>query len=241
MSNGLDYFKEVYGAVPGWVEKMHGYRPDALDHYTSLRSAIMGDGFLSGKEKDLLLVGINAARCYERSMVYHTKGAIDGGATIPELIEYLLVAYRYGGLLAMQTSIQSVKNALSLKGLPEGQMPYGVCNEHVLSYFLSILDEEETWFISNILKAPEELQDDLLLVSGVVSAKMKSLLMVGIHSTSLQGTEAGKWMEKARVNGATEGELAEVGLICLLTAGIPAWFEASDSLHEGGHCRGHRL
>ncbi|WP_252501749.1 carboxymuconolactone decarboxylase family protein [Sporosarcina sp. Marseille-Q4943] len=234
MSEGLAYFKEVYGAVPGWVEKMHAYRPDALDHYTSLRSAIMGDGLLSGKEKDLLLVGINAARCYERSMLYHTKGAIDGGATIPELIEYLLVAYRYGGLKSMQTGIQSVKYARSLNGLPEGQLPYGVCNEHILSYFISILDDEDAWFVSNILKAPEELCNDLLLVNGNVSAKMKSLLMVGIHSTCLQGTEAGKWMEKARANGATEGELAEVGLICLLTAGIPAWFEASDSLREGG-------
>ncbi|MFS0690184.1 carboxymuconolactone decarboxylase family protein [Sporosarcina sp. 179-K 8C2 HS] len=234
MSEGLAYFKEVYGAVPGWVGKMHAYRPDALDHYTGLRSAIMGDGLLSGKEKDLLLIGINAARCYERSMLYHTKGAIEGGATIPELIEYLLVAYRYGGLNSMQTGIQSVKYALSLKGLPEGQLPYGVCNEHMLSYFISILDEEDAWFVSNILKAPEELCNDLLLVNGNVSAKMKSLLMVGIHSTCLQGTEAGKWMEKARANGATEGELAEVGLICLLTAGIPAWFEASDSLREGG-------
>lgn len=234
MSDGLTYFKEVYGAVPGWVEKMHTYRPDALDHYTNLRSSIMGDGLLTNKEKDLLLVGINAARCYERSMIYHTKGAIDGGATISELVEYLLVAYRYGGLESMQTGIQSVKYACSLKGLPDGQMPYGVCNEHMLSYFISILDEEDAWFVSNILKAPEELRNDLLLVRGVVSSKMKSLLMVGIHSTSLQGTEAGKWMEQARKNGATEGELAEVGLICLLTAGIPAWFEASDSLREGG-------
>ncbi|HEX5564986.1 MAG TPA: carboxymuconolactone decarboxylase family protein [Sporosarcina sp.] len=233
MSEGLAYFKEVYGTVPGWVGKMHDYRPDALDHYTSLRSAIMEDGLLSRKEKDLLLVGINAARCYERSMVYHTKGAIDGGATIPELIEYLLVAYRYGGLQSMQTGIQSVKYALALNGLPEGKVPYGICNEHILSYFISVVDEEDAWFVSNLLKAPEELFNDLLLVRGLVSAKMKFLLMVGIHSTALQGTEAGKWMEKARGSGATEGELAEVGLICLLTAGIPAWFEASDSLREG--------
>ena len=213
---------------------MYEYRPDALDHYTGLRSAIMGDGLLSRKEKDLLLVGMNAARCYERSMLYHTKGAIDGGATIPELIEYLLVAYRHGGIESLQTGIQSVKYALSLNGLPEEKVPYGVCNEHILSYFLSVVDEEDAWFVSNLLKAPEELFNDLLLVRGLVSAKMKSLLMVGIHSTGLQGTEAGKWMEKARANGATEGELAEVGLICLLTAGIPAWFEASDSLREGG-------
>lgn len=234
MSEGLTYFKEVYGAVPGWVGKMHTYRPDALDHYTSLRSAIMGDGLLSGKEKDLLLVGINAARCYERSMVYHTKGAIDGGATIPELIEYLLVAYRYGGQDALQTGVQSVSYALSLKGLPKGHVLYAYELEYILHYFISILEEEDAWFISNILKAPEELWIDLLLVGGVVSAKMKSLLMAGIHSTALQGAEAGKWMGKARANGATEGEWAEVGLICLLTAGIPAWFEASDSLREGG-------
>lgn len=234
MNDGLTYFKEVYGAVPGWVGKMHTYRPDALHHYTNLRSSVMEEGLLTRKEKDLLLVGINAARCYERSMLYHTKGAIEGGATIPELVEYLLVASRYGGLNSLQTGIQSVKYALSLKGLPEGQMPYGVCNEHIFSYFISVLDEEDAWFVTSILKAPEELQSDLLLVKGAVNAKVKSLLMVGIHSTELQGMEAGKWMERARANGAAEGELAEVGLICLLTAGIPAWFEASDSLEEGG-------
>ncbi len=234
MSDGLAYFKEVYGAVPGWVGKMHAYRPDALDHYTNLRSAIMEDGLLSGKEKDLLLVGINAARCYERSMVYHTKGAIDGGATIPELIEHLLVAYRYGGQNALRTGVQAVKTALSLKGLPNGHVLYVYELENVLHYFISILEEEDAPYVANILKAPVELWDDLLLVKGAVSAKMKSLLMVGIHSTGLQGREAGKWMEKSRAKGATEGELAEVGLICLLTAGIPAWFEASDALLEGG-------
>ncbi|MCG7343665.1 carboxymuconolactone decarboxylase family protein [Sporosarcina sp. ACRSL] len=233
MSDGLAYFKEVYGAVPEWVGKMHTYRPDALDHYTNLRSAIMEDGLLSSKEKDLLLVGINAARCYERSMLYHTKGAIDSGATIPELMEYLLVAYLYGGQNALQTGIQSVKYALSLKGLPKGHVLYVYELEYVLRYFISILEEVDAPFVSNILKAPEELRDDLLLVRGVVSAKMKSLLMVGIHSAELKGREAGRWMEQARSHGATEGELAEVGLICLLTAGIPAWFEASDSLFEG--------
>ena len=39
-------------------------------------------------------------------------------------------------------------------------------------------------------------------------------------------------MEAARANGVSEAQLADVGFICLLTAGIPAWFEASDSLIE---------
>ncbi|MEI2472008.1 hypothetical protein V8V75_20970 [Peribacillus frigoritolerans] len=56
--------------------------------------------------------------------------------------------------------------------------------------------------------------------------------MTGIFITELKGKQVGEWMEAARVNGASEEQLAEVGLICLLTAGIPAWFEASDSLIE---------
>jgi alkylhydroperoxidase/carboxymuconolactone decarboxylase family protein YurZ len=56
--------------------------------------------------------------------------------------------------------------------------------------------------------------------------------MTGIFITELKGKQVEKWMEAARENGASEEQLADVGFICLLTAGIPAWFEASDSLIE---------
>ena len=39
-------------------------------------------------------------------------------------------------------------------------------------------------------------------------------------------------MQKAREKGEQKGELADVGYVCILTAGIPAWFEISDSLLE---------
>ena len=41
---------------------------------------------------------------------------------------------------------------------------------------------------------------------------------------------AGKWIDAGREFGVSEEELVEMGLIGMLTAGIPAWFEASDSL-----------
>lgn len=233
MSEGLVYFKEVYGTVPGWVGKMHAYRPEALDHYTNLRSAIMQEGNLSTKEKDLLLVGINAARRYERSMVYHTKGAIDGGATLPELAEYLLVPSLYGGVEAV-TGMESFRYALSLKGLPDEQLPDDASMDELLRYLLSITKDSDGDYLLELLDATGERRNQLLLEEGVASAKMKSLLMVGIHSAELQGSKAGVWMNYARENGATDEELAEVGLICLLTAGIPAWFEASDSLQDRG-------
>lgn len=234
LSEGLVYFKEVYGTVPGWVGKMYAYRSEALDHYTNLRSAIMQEGYLSTKEKDLLLVGINAARRYERSMVYHTKGAIDGEATLPELAEYLLVPYLYGGVEAVRTGMESVRYALSLKGLPDEQIPDNASMDELLRYLLSITEENDGDYLMELLNATEARRNQLLLDHGAVSAKMKAMLMVGVYSTELQGSEAGVWMELARENGASDEELAEVGLICLLTAGIPAWFEASDSLQDRG-------
>lgn len=234
MSEGLNYFKKVYGTVPEWVGKMHEYRPEALDHYTKLRSNIMRDGVLSTKEKDLFLVGINAARRYERSMVYHTKGAIDGGASILELAEYLLVPYVYGGARAMLTSIQSIKYALSLNGITDEHLSDYASMDELLSYLLSISKDEDTSFIRDVFGTVGDHRKKLLLEDGNVSSKMKSMLMVGIFSAELQGLEVAGWMERARALGATEDELAEVGLICLLTAGIPAWFEASDWLADGG-------
>ncbi|MGM1032212.1 carboxymuconolactone decarboxylase family protein [Peribacillus frigoritolerans] len=237
MSEGLLYFKEVYDVVPGWVQKMHVYSPNALDHYTNLRSNIMQEGALTKKEKDILLVGMNAARLYERSMVYHTKGAMDGGATLLELVEYLMVSYLYNGTKAIKTGIKSLEYALELKGIryPEGS-GHKETTEEILLYMIELLGDEETGFVSNVLKlVKSEDQNslkDYILSDSAVSKRLKHILMTGIFITELKGKQVGEWMEAARVNGASEEQLAEVGLICLLTAGIPAWFEASDSLIE---------
>jgi alkylhydroperoxidase/carboxymuconolactone decarboxylase family protein YurZ len=237
MSKGLTYFKEVYDVVPGWVQKMHDYSPNALNHYTSLRSDIMQEGALTRKEKDILLVGMNAARLYERSMVYHTKGAIDGGATLSELAEYLIVPYLYNGTQALKTGVKSLEYALTLKGIEFQKLNEDeMTTEELLLHMMKLLDMEDTTFVENVLKLVksrnEELLTEYILSDSIVSKTLKYLLMVGIFVTELKGKQAGKWIEKARKNRASEAQLADVGFICLLTAGIPAWFEASDSLIE---------
>ncbi|MDQ0218056.1 carboxymuconolactone decarboxylase family protein [Peribacillus cavernae] len=237
MGKGLSYFKEVYDVVPGWVQKMHDCNPNALDHYTSLRSEIMQEGALTRKEKDILLVGINAARLYERSMVYHTKGAIDGGATLPELVEYLIVPYLFNGAKALQTGVKSLEYALTLKGIEfQAESADGKTTEELLLYMIELLGGENSSFATNVLKlvrsGDEALLKEYVLSDSVVSKILKHILMAGIFITVLKGQQAEEWMEAARANGASEAQLADVGFICLLTAGIPAWFEASDSLIE---------
>ena len=234
MSKGLAYFKEVYDEVPGWVQKMHDYSPVVLDHYTGLRGEIMQDGALSRKEKDVLLASMNAARLYARSMGYHTKGAIDFGSTIPELVEYFLVSYLYGGTDALKVSLEALSYALELKGKQVEQPekdPETI--EEIFQTMITWLGDEDTSFLVESLaiiqKGDKEIEEKLL-GEGHVSTRMKHLNMVGNYITQLRGEDAVAWMEKARAVGATEAELADVGYICILTAGIPAWFEISDSL-----------
>ncbi|MEI4770616.1 carboxymuconolactone decarboxylase family protein [Psychrobacillus sp. FJAT-51614] len=235
MATGLDYFKKVYDVVPGWVQKMHDYNPAMLDHYTALRGAAMAEGVLSVKEKDILLVGMNSARHYARSMVYHTKGAIDGGATLGELAEYLLVAYYYGGEKALQIGLQSFEYALELTGTQAEKISHDATATDIVRYYASFASTNESkkyyeQLVSLFITGDENALSAKLLESNIVDEQMKYILMTGIYTTVLKNTETDYWAKKAREKGVDEPRLAELGYICLLTAGIPSWFEISDAL-----------
>ncbi|SEN57514.1 Carboxymuconolactone decarboxylase family protein [Paenisporosarcina quisquiliarum] len=237
MATGLDYFKKVYDVIPGWVQKMHDYNPAMLDHYTALRGAAMAEGVLSVKEKDILLVGINSARHYARSMVYHTKGAIDGGASLEELAEYLLVAYNYGGEKALQIGLQSFEYALELSGTPAEKISHDATAIEIIRYYAQFAssDDRKDYYEQLIILFMDDNENALtekLLASNVVDEQMKYILMTGIYTTMLQNAETDYWANKAREKGVEEPQLAELGYICLLTAGIPSWFEISDALIE---------
>lgn len=237
MSEGLTYFKNVYDEVPDWIQKMHDYSPKVLDHYTGIRGEIMQDGVLSRKEKDLLIASMNAARLYTRSMVYHTKGAIDFGSTIPEMVEYFLVAYLYKGDQSLKTSLEAILYAFELRGKIVTKMdkePETI--EEILNMILEWTENEEDIFIKEVLEVIKQNDrqklEKKILEDGCVPSKLKHLNMVGNYITELRGKDAVSWVEKSRQMGATEEELAEVGYICILTAGIPSWFELSDILKE---------
>lgn len=234
MSNGLAYFKQVYDEVPGWVQKMNDYNSKVLDHYTAIRSEIMQDGVLSRKEKDILIAVMNAGRNYERSLLYHTKGAVDFGCTMEEMMELFLVAYAYAGDSALEKAAIALRYAMSLKGksvsIPEEKLSE---IDH-LDLFQSWLEQPSSFIeeVKSAIVGNKEKIETIILADGVVSSKLKHLAMVGNYTTELDGKGAAPWLDRARVAGATEAELAEVGYICILTAGIPSWFELSDSLKE---------
>lgn len=235
MSKGLAYFKEVYDTVPGWVQKMHDYSPRMLDTYTDIRGEAFSDAVLSRKEKDVLIASMNAARLYARSMVYHTKGTIDHGLTIPELAEYFLIAYLYNGTASLKISLEAFSYALELKGVKVEQPskePETI--EEIISTIITWMGDEDTSFIEETLTLIEsgntKAVEGKILSDGKVPTHLKHLTMIGNYIVELRGKDAVPWIEKARWAGVSEAEIADLGFICILTAGIPTWFELSDSL-----------
>jgi len=235
MSKGLTYFKQVYDSVPDWVQKMHDYNPQMLDAYTDIRGEAFRDAVLSRGEKDVLIASMNAARLYARSMVYHTKGAIDHGVTIPELAEYFLVAYLYNGTPSLKTSLEAFSYALQLKGTAvEQPAKEPETDEEIIRTMVRWMGDDDTRFIEEALEViktgnQQEIEKKILS-DGKVSARLKHLNMIGNYLIELRGKDAVPWIEKARQKDVSEADLADLGYICILTAGIPTWFELSDSL-----------
>lgn len=240
--NTLEYFKKVYDQVPDWVQAMHDYVPSALEYYTKLRNEIMVDGALSKKEKELILVGVNAARRYEKSMIFHTKGAVDSGATIEEIVEAITPCILSRGIPAWFEGVKAIDYAREYMGGKKTGENLVVSTpvdtfqtvDDAVQYFK---EEAGGTFPEWANKLKEEAEHALLhygqlrsgiLKDGHLSRKMKELILVGINVSERYPKGVELHVNGARRFGATNAELAEVALVGLLTAGIPAWFEITD-------------
>lgn len=249
MADALTFFKQVYGEVPEWVRTMHQQRPEALNDYLTLRRTVMDKGALSRKEKEWILVGVNAARRYERSMLYHTRGALDAGSTVSELAEILLPCVLSRGIPAWLEGYKALVYAEQYLGRRGGEETTEATAtsittvEEALAYFSGEAggDQPEWVSVMNVY-APGALRDyanlrRLVLADGHVPRKMKELVLVGINLSERYPSGVSLHVTGARRLGATDAELVDVALTCILTAGIPAWFELSDLLtaeQEGG-------
>lgn len=239
MANGLSYFKQVYGEVPDWVKKMHAYSPKMLDYYTDFRGEAFKENALSKKEKDQFIASANAGRLYQRSMLYHTKAAVGNGSSIEELVEHFLVAYLYKGDEALRLAVQAIEYATELmeQNAPHFILRAEATVAELLERIIAYLPVENQAFTKAVLQSVQENSgrdqlEEKILSAGAVTSSKKHLNMVAQYITELDGKGAQPWIQKARDKKATEAELADVGYICILTAGIPAWFEISDSLLE---------
>ena len=236
MSKALDYFKKVYEVVPQWVQVMHDYNSEMLEAYTSIRAEAFKSSELLDYEKDELIASMNAGRLYSRSMGYHTTAAFNKGSKLEDLIEYILVAYVYKGEKPLYMGLDAILQFL----FDDSQKQFNKREKY--DNLSEVVDDIISWTngydqsyllkLSKGLKQAKskEEQNNLLMENGHVSTARKYLCLTGMYITELDGKNSEPYIEKARDLGVTEAELADLGFIIILTAGIPSWFEISDHL-----------
>ena len=83
----LDYYRGLYGEVPGNVALGAQHAPGAVMAYYLMRQAALEESPLENRLADLMLCAINAAEFRDDFVEIHARFALKGGATAGQLTE----------------------------------------------------------------------------------------------------------------------------------------------------------
>jgi AhpD family alkylhydroperoxidase len=89
------------------------YLPEVVNYYNKFTDACFEEGELSKKMKHLIALGLGVYSNDEYCIIYHTKGAIDNGASNQEIMEAAAVTTAFGGGVSMSQTVTLVQDALS--------------------------------------------------------------------------------------------------------------------------------
>lgn len=89
--------KAFYEKYKKDMGKLQGLLPDTIKGFSSLFSAVMKDGALSLKHKELIALAIGCAVRCEPCINLHVKKCLDAGATREEILEAASVAVMMQG------------------------------------------------------------------------------------------------------------------------------------------------
>jgi AhpD family alkylhydroperoxidase len=84
--------------------QLNEFNPTAITGFTKYIHSAEKDGALSAKMKQIIMVSVSVAKQCEWCIVYHTKKALDFGATRDELLEACMVTGLLGGGPSMMYS-----------------------------------------------------------------------------------------------------------------------------------------
>ena len=152
-----------------------------------------------------------------------------------EFIEYFWVVYCYQGGKALLMPTQALALVLQLRGQtvpPALLLAQDV--EAVLAQYQALTEPDQLNHLNHIIACYQANDraalEQAVFEQGLLPSKIKLLAMLGNYVVTLQAAQASTWLARARAAGVSDGELADLGFVCLLTAGIPAWFECCDLL-----------
>ncbi|MBO8171827.1 MAG: carboxymuconolactone decarboxylase family protein [Bacillaceae bacterium] len=86
--------------------------PDVVNGYNDFTGACFKEGTVSEKDKQLIATGISVYSRDEYCIMYHTKMALEKGATPEEIMESVAVASALGGGTAFSQGVTLVMDVL---------------------------------------------------------------------------------------------------------------------------------
>ena len=94
MNRNYPQYRESIGDA---VKELRGQIPDVLAGFAQVQKAVMREGALSVKHKELIALALAiGARC-EGCIATHINGALKAGASVEEISEAIGVAIEMGG------------------------------------------------------------------------------------------------------------------------------------------------
>ena len=96
--------KTVNAYATNTFNQLNEFNPTAIKGFTKYIHSAERDGALSAKMKQIIMVSVSVAQKCEWCIAYHTKKALDFGATREELLEACMVTGLLGGGPSMMYS-----------------------------------------------------------------------------------------------------------------------------------------
>ncbi len=90
-------YKADWGVVVEEAKHMNGVIGEVMKAYGGLHKAVMVDGALDKKTKEMIALGIGIGRMCEACIISHTRGALKAGATKEQIGEAVAVAVMMSG------------------------------------------------------------------------------------------------------------------------------------------------
>lgn len=105
---GVDY-PELDGHVRDLIGRFGEEAPDTMEGFRRLHEAASASGELEKKTKELIALAIGVAVRCDGCIAFHTKEALEAGASREEIIEAIGVAILMGGGPAMVYGVEAME------------------------------------------------------------------------------------------------------------------------------------
>jgi alkylhydroperoxidase/carboxymuconolactone decarboxylase family protein YurZ len=232
---------EVFGQGADWVEAVSQRMPHTHARYNGLLADIWSGGFLSKKEKLLVLLGICLGQG-RSEMTRQIMRVISESASVKdsELLEIVSTVMLSRGPIAFLTAWKGgVLNGESETDVLSESDEAKTSREDILEYFRANMGEVPAWIRTLDEALPSGIEKyyglrNQILNDGALPRKIKELTLTAVNAATL-------YEEGLRIHamgflntGGSRGGLLEGLLLAFIGGGIVAWLEGIAVLDKAG-------